>query len=44
MELSKDCNCGIYYDCTTEETAIDLVSWRQKSETAIAQNPDILKR
>ncbi|GAA4459766.1 hypothetical protein GCM10023189_33890 [Nibrella saemangeumensis] len=43
MQLSNDCNCWIYFDDITEETAIDLAVWRQKFETAISLNPDILK-
>lgn len=43
IQLSKDCNCWIYYDGTTEETAIDLRLWRQKFDEAISQNPNILK-
>jgi hypothetical protein len=43
IQLSKDCNCWVYYDDATEETAIDLLSWRQKFDKAISHNHDILK-
>lgn len=42
-QLSNDCNCWIYFDDISEETAIELALWRQKFETAISLNPDILK-
>ncbi|MBS1669529.1 MAG: hypothetical protein JST58_19305 [Bacteroidetes bacterium] len=42
-QLSKDCNCWIYYDDVTEQTAIRLDLWRQKFATDIIQNPKIIK-
>lgn len=38
VELSKDCNCWIYYDDTKEESAIDLTSWTQKFNQAVSQD------
>jgi hypothetical protein len=43
MQLSKDCNCWIYYDDTTEETALDLANWRYKFNEAAIKNPSIIK-
>ena len=42
-QLSKDCNCWIYYNDITEETAIDLLLWRQKFDNDVIQNPKIIK-
>ena len=44
IQFSKDCNCLVYYDDATEETAIDLALWRQKFDQAIFQNHNIFKR
>ena len=42
-QLCKDSNCWIYFDDKKEETAIDLIAWRQKFDVVLSQNPDILK-
>ncbi len=43
IQFSKDCNCWIYYNDITEETAIDIFSWRQIFDEAILKNSNILK-
>ncbi len=43
IQLSKVCDCWIYYDDITEETAIDIISWKQKFDKAVLKNPKILK-
>ena len=41
-EFSEDSNCWIYFDDDTEETAIDLFTWKQKFKEVLSQNPDII--
>jgi len=42
--LSKDCNSWIYFDDQTEETAINLESWKIKFDKAVKDNPDLIER
>lgn len=38
--LSRECNCWIYFDDDTEETAIDFVLWQKKYDDFKAEYPD----
>lgn len=38
--LSRECNCWIYFDDDTEETAISFPLWQQKYEEFKAKYPD----
>lgn len=39
MQLSRDCDCWIYFDDTEEETAIDLITWKRRFEETIVDGP-----
>jgi hypothetical protein len=38
--LSQECNCWIYMDDDTEETAIEFSLWQQKYDEFAAKYPD----
>lgn len=38
-EYSRDLNCWIYMDEITEETAIDLLTWRKMFDKELIRNP-----
>lgn len=40
-KLSQDCNCWIYFDDETEETAIEFTLWKQKYDQFIAKSPNL---
>ena len=44
VELSNQCGCWIYFDGKTEETAIDLIKWKDVFEKEIIADPEKIKR
>lgn len=43
-QLSKACNCWIYYDDEMEETAIGINDWERMFDEVISKDPGIIKR
>ncbi len=44
LQLSRNCNCWIYFDDVKEETTIDLEDWKELYKNSIAKNSNIIKR
>lgn len=43
-KCSNEANCWIYFDDTTEETALRILDWTDKFNAVVAVNPDVLHR
>src|SRR5688572_12162698 len=43
IQLSGKADCWIVMDDEREELALDLETWKKRFETAVRQNPDILR-
>lgn len=41
-QLSEACNCWIYYDDETEETAIEPAKWGKKFKADVIEDPELL--